>query len=115
MCNLGLSGNASQGVTSIRNNNGGGSGGPWYPYKYTSVRRPASKILYAEEQTVLHGPECSDPAGVIINDGRWVATAGSDRLTSRHNKRANVGFGDGHVETVKWQFGLDIANTDPAL
>ena len=111
MCNLGLNGNLSRGVTSIREQ----MAGAWHPYKYTSVRRPAVKILFAEEQSVLSGPDCSDPAGVVINDGRWVATEGSDRLTSRHNKRADVGFGDGHVETVKWQFGLDIQYTDPAL
>jgi prepilin-type N-terminal cleavage/methylation domain-containing protein/prepilin-type processing-associated H-X9-DG protein len=111
MTSLGTGGSTSLGVTSIRD-----TSGVWYPFKFSSIKNPAIKIVFAEEQSVLSGPECSDPAGDIINDGRWVASAGTlDRLTSRHNKRADVGFGDGHVESVPWQFGLVPANSDPAL
>ncbi len=68
--------------------------------------------MLAEEQTVLRGPECSDPSRGVVVDGRYVP-GGSDTLTSRHNKRADVGFADGHVENVKWQFGDNLNNTDP--
>ena len=97
-----------RGLTSVNN-------GTFHPYKATRVKDPAKKIAFAEEQTVTSGPECSDPNGDIINDGRWVAAGGSDRLTSRHNKRAVVGFCDGHVQVVKWQFGLDAINSTPDL
>jgi prepilin-type processing-associated H-X9-DG protein len=36
-----------------------------------------------------------------------------DILTSRHNKRADIGFADGHVQAVKWQFYQDPANFRP--
>ena len=111
MTSLGISGGQSRGMTSIRDNLG-----PWYPARLTSVKNPAKKIMLAEEQSVTAGLEASDPNRNIINDGRWVPSTGSggDVLTSRHNKRANVGFADGHVQVVKWQFGDDPNNTDPA-
>ena len=86
--------------------------GSWHPFKASSIRNPALKIMIAEEQTVVKGPDCSDPAGEIINDGRWVAT-GSDRLTSRHSKKANVGWADGHVSGVNWKFAQDPVNSRP--
>ena len=97
------------------------SSGAWYPHKQSDIKHPANKIIIAEEQSVLLGPECSVPKSVnpnadILNDGRWVPAVdltGGDYLTSRHNKRADVGFVDGHVQPVKWQFGLDRNNTDP--
>ena len=112
LTSLGLINNNSQsgGITSIR------SGG-WYGFKQFAVRNPAKKMMIAEEQTVIRGPEASDPNRNILNDGRFVpgSSPGSgDLLTSRHNKRANVGFADGHAKTEKWQFGDDINNSDPA-
>lgn len=98
----------SKGITSIR------SGG-WYGFKQSSIRNPAKKMMIAEEQTVIRGPECSDPARNILNDGRFVPGGGSDVLTSRHNKRANVGFADGHSTSEKWQFGDNLNNADPTL
>jgi prepilin-type N-terminal cleavage/methylation domain-containing protein/prepilin-type processing-associated H-X9-DG protein len=103
---LGLVNNQSGGMTSVR------SGG-WYPFKQSAVRNPAKKMMIAEEQTVIRGPECSDPNRNILNDGRFVP-GGSDVLTSRHNKRANIGFADGHATSAKWQFGDDINNCDPS-
>jgi len=102
---LGLVNNQSGGMTSVRS-------GSWYPYKQSAIRNPAKKMMIAEEQTVIRGPECSDPNRNILNDGRYVP-GGSDVLTSRHNKRANVGFADGHATSAKWQFGDDINNCDP--
>lgn len=110
MVSLGLINNNTQsgGITSVRNN-----GGRWYPFKQSAIRNPAKKLMLAEEQTVIRGPECSDPNRNILNDGRYVP-GGSDVLTSRHNKRANVGFADGHAQVVRWQYGDDINNSDPA-
>jgi len=99
----------SRGAASIRDQSN-----IWYPFNVTQMVNPAKKIVLAEEQSVRSGPECSDPNGEVINDGRFVA-GGQDRLTSRHNKRADIGFGDGHVQPVRWQFGLDTNNSDPAV
>ena len=90
-----------RGFSSIRD-----TSGIWHPFKSTQVVNPAKKYVLIEEQTVLSGPECADPTGGPINDGRWTGYSGSDRITARHNKRGDIGFGDGHVETVRWQLGL---------
>jgi prepilin-type N-terminal cleavage/methylation domain-containing protein/prepilin-type processing-associated H-X9-DG protein len=98
------------GTTSIMDASGG-----WHPFKQTSVKNPSLKILLAEEQaSTSRANETSDPAGDIVNDGRFVAN-GSDRLTSRHSKKANVGWGDGHVSSVTWQFAMDPQNSRPDL
>lgn len=65
--------------------------------------------MLAEEQSSYMGGEVSDPTGGIINDGRWVG--GSDVLTGRHGKKANVTFADGHAQSVSWRFGDDIVNS----
>lgn len=110
MTSYDIQNNANLGAASIRD-----KGGRWWPFKMTSMRNPAKKYVLIEEQTVLQGPEASDPTGDIINDGRYVGGNSSDRLTSRHNKRADIGFADGHVEAVRWQLGLDPANSRPDL
>jgi prepilin-type N-terminal cleavage/methylation domain-containing protein/prepilin-type processing-associated H-X9-DG protein len=111
MTSYSLSGGQSPGVTSIKN------GGNWHPFRQSMIRNPARKIAIAEEQTSTRPGEVSDPARNIVNDGRWVPTTGSggDVLTSRHNKKANVGFADGHAQSVPWKFGDDPANSQPAL
>jgi len=101
--------NVSRGITSIVDGNG------LHPFKSTQIKNPAKKIMFAEEQSSLSlKGEVSDPNGDIINDGRWVPTGG-DRLTSRHGKKANVGFADGHVTLVTWGFGRDATNSQPDL
>ena len=107
MTSVGLVNNQSGGITSIRD-----TSRRWYPFKQSAIRNPAKKFMLAEEQTVIRGPECSDPNRNILNDGRFVP-GGSDVLTSRHNKRANSGFADGHAQTVKWKLGDDLNNLDP--
>jgi prepilin-type N-terminal cleavage/methylation domain-containing protein/prepilin-type processing-associated H-X9-DG protein len=103
-------GDPGQGLTSVREMPQGT--GVWHPYKYTQIKNPARKYMICEEQTVLHGPECSDPNINILNDGRMTF---GDVLTSRHNKRADIGFADGHVAPVKWQTAQDVSNFDPSL
>ncbi len=95
------------GMTSIRD-----TGGIWHPFKYTSIKNPSQKIMLVEEQSSLKTGEVSDPAGEIINDGRWVAT-GNDRLTSRHGKKADVCWADFHVSPVTWKFAQDPNNSRP--
>ena len=83
-----------------------------YVFKQASVRNPSLKIMLAEEPGSKSSSD--DPSGGgVINDGRWMP--GQDALTCRHNGRADVGFADGHVEAVPWQFGNDITNSLPSL
>ncbi len=91
------------GMSSVNDN------GAWYGFKASSIKNPAKKIMLAEEQTSYQPGEVSDYNSGIINDGRWVG--GSDVLTSRHSKKANVAFADGHVQPVRWQFGDDEQNS----
>ena len=102
-----LVGAVNRGMASINN------GGAFYAFKSTAIINPAKKIMLAEEQSTLRGPEASDPNGGVINDGRWVGT--SDVLTSRHGKKASIAFADSHVAPVPWKFGLDVANSRPDL
>jgi prepilin-type N-terminal cleavage/methylation domain-containing protein/prepilin-type processing-associated H-X9-DG protein len=69
-------------------------------FKQTSIRNPSQKIMLAEEQTTHKAGESSDIGGSspIINDGRWLGPG--DKITARHNKRGDINFGDGHVETI---------------
>ena len=100
----------NSGITSVREKPF--KTGRWHPYKQLAIKNGARKLMIAEEQTVIRGRECSDPNRNILNDGRFVPGS-SDVLTSRHNKRANAGFADGHAQNVKWQFADDLNNTDP--
>lgn len=107
-----INGNQSLGLTSIK------SGSAWYPFKQEAIRNPATKIMLAEEQSSYLANEVSNPNLNVINDGRWVPSAnpnGGDTLTSRHGKKANVGFADGHASPVKYTFGQNLENSRPDL
>ena len=83
-----------------------------YLFKQNAVRNPTLKIMLAEEPGST--AKNDDPTGAgVINDGRW--QPGQDPLTCRHGGRADVGFADGHVEAVPWQFGNDLTNSMPGL
>jgi len=109
-------------------------------FKYSRIRNPVSKIMLAEEPSIpnpappgvigktdapvggptgisatVNGVTYTLPATVAAaDDGRWEvfksATAANNSLTIRHSKKANVTFGDGHVETVLPTFALDPAH-----
>mgnify|MGYP000053031914 CR=1 FL=1 len=114
MTSFGLDGGRSPGMASIR------QGSAWYPFRQTSIKSPARKIMLAEEQSSYLAEEVSRPNLNVINDGRWVPQStynpnptGGDVLTSRHSKRANVGFADGHAAPVHHTFGFDPLNSHP--
>jgi prepilin-type N-terminal cleavage/methylation domain-containing protein/prepilin-type processing-associated H-X9-DG protein len=107
MTSYGLEGNYNPGMTSIK------TGSTWYPFRASTIKNPSRKFMLIEEQTVRDGPECSDPNGDIINDGRWAGPTGTDSLTARHNKRADIGFADFHVAAVKPSQGKDRQYTRP--
>jgi len=78
-----------------------------YPFKENSVRNPSQKITLAEEPGSLASDDSPDGSS-IINDGRWVPN--QDALTIRHGGKADVAFGDGHVQAVTPDFGADTNN-----
>jgi prepilin-type N-terminal cleavage/methylation domain-containing protein/prepilin-type processing-associated H-X9-DG protein len=83
------------------------------PFKMSSVRNPAGKIMLAEE--VASDNSRDNPTGAsVINDGRWMP-ADPDPLTARHGGRGDVTFADGHVEPETSDFGEDITNSRPDL
>jgi len=89
-----------------------------YRFKEGAVRNPAKKIMLAEEPGSLYSQD--SPGGQeIINDGRWVpgriTGLEGDVLTIRHGGKADVTFGDGHVEAVTPAFGADTNNTVSSL
>ena len=80
--------------------------------------------MLAEEQTSHKRDESIDVGGSssIINDGRWVppdtltpGTGGGDLITLRHNKRGDVNYADGHVETIRPQLARDPQYSLPSL
>ncbi len=109
MTSYDLEGSRNPGMTSIF------TGGQDYYFKMADVRRPADKIMLAEEQTSHDRGESYRPGDVglsIINDGRWLATG--DSITVRHEGKGDVAFADGHVEPVLPRFWLDESNSRPS-
>src|SRR3989441_1530757 len=111
-----LDGNRNPGIASIADNSG-----RFFPFKLSSVQRPANKIMLPEEQTTHKAIESIDAGGSssIINDGRWVPPApgsnGGDLITQRHNKKGDSTFADGHAEPVRPRVVRDDLNyTDAA-
>ena len=86
-------------------------------FKLAGVRKPVLKVMLAEEQATLKKGEASDPAGDVMNDGRYCAGAGAggDAFTIRHNGKGNAGFADGHVSPVLPAFGNNITNCQANL
>jgi len=119
MTSYGLTGNnINQGLTGVMDDNGL----DWYPFKNNAVRNPSSKISFAEEPTDPPRdtpPPDRPPAAttdLTIDDGRWVPVpSGGNYLTTRHDGHADVGFVDGHVESVTWQFATNEAHTLPGM
>ncbi len=100
-----------------------------YNYRATQIRNPAGKILVAEPPaTLLPGDAPNGETSFFCVTGSWEPFSGGggngyesyptttpdNYLTVRHDNRANVGFADGHVELVPWQFGADERNSFPS-
>jgi prepilin-type N-terminal cleavage/methylation domain-containing protein/prepilin-type processing-associated H-X9-DG protein len=73
-----------------------------YPFKATSISRPAQKIMLVEEERST------------IDDPRWVPVGPKTNLVAtRHDGKGYVTFGDGHNELVTPLFGMNPANNNP--
>jgi prepilin-type N-terminal cleavage/methylation domain-containing protein/prepilin-type processing-associated H-X9-DG protein len=86
------------------------------PKKLTSIRRAAEKIMLAEEPVSTQ--DLPTGYSTTADDGRWVSapgagsglpgpTWGGNTITTRHNKRGNANFVDGHAQIVDSIYASD--------
>ncbi|HEY4983617.1 MAG TPA: prepilin-type N-terminal cleavage/methylation domain-containing protein [Verrucomicrobiae bacterium] len=109
-----LNGSQNYGHTTIN------TGSAVYPFKYSSVRNPAGKIMIAEGVAVVKPNDSPPPNAKIVETGRWQPFGGDQTtlnnfLTLRHSGKAVVTLADGHAQSVPWQFGTNAANSRPDL
>jgi prepilin-type processing-associated H-X9-DG protein len=100
------------GMAAIRWDQYGGTLAGQSQFKLTSVNNPAGKIMFVDERMVyeMKNAEINNFDGARTSGWEWPY----DKLTQRHSGRGNVTFADGHVETVKPEFGQMKEHYDPA-
>ena len=84
--------------------------GSFMPKKSTNIRRPSDKIMLAEEPVSTTDIPAGFPSTAYADDGRWLP--GPNTVTTRHNKRGNANFADGHAQPVDAKFANDPNNYD---
>jgi prepilin-type N-terminal cleavage/methylation domain-containing protein/prepilin-type processing-associated H-X9-DG protein len=81
--------------------------------KMTSIRRPTDKIMLAEEPVSTRDIPAGYPSTAFADDGRWVpGLTGPNTITTRHSKRGNANFADGHAQPVDAKFASDPNHFD---
>jgi len=84
--------------------------GAYAARKLTSIRRPTDKILLAEEPVSTQDIPTGYPSTAYADDGRWLP--GPNTITTRHSKRGNANFADGHAQSVDAKFASDPNHFD---
>ena len=81
-------------------------------FKVKMIRNPSDKIMLAEDvsRSDLSAGEQGGLSRFLTSGFLWNH---GDRLSRRHNGRANVIFLDGRAETVRQSFGDQREHTDP--
>ena len=79
--------------------------------KLGSIHNPATKLMLVEEVAAASD---SPPLPATFNliDGRWTPP---DSITTRHSKKGNANFADGHAETIDYKFAADTNHIDVSL
>jgi prepilin-type N-terminal cleavage/methylation domain-containing protein/prepilin-type processing-associated H-X9-DG protein len=81
--------------------------------KLTGIIRPTNKIMLAEEPVSTRDIPAGYPSTAYADDGRWLpGVNGPNTVTTRHNKRGNANFADGHAEPVTAKFASDPLHFD---
>jgi len=78
--------------------------------KLTSIRRPTDKIMLAEEPVSTQDIPAGFPSTAYADDGRWLP--GPNTVTTRHSKRGNANFADGHAQPVDAKFASNPDHFD---
>jgi prepilin-type N-terminal cleavage/methylation domain-containing protein/prepilin-type processing-associated H-X9-DG protein len=87
--------------------------GAFMAKKLTSIRRPSDKILLAEEPVSTQEIPAGYPSTAFADDGRWVpGPTGPNTVTTRHNRRGNANFADGHAKPVDAKFASNTNHFD---
>jgi len=87
-------------------------------FKANLINNPSDKVMFADDLMAYEKVQWEIATGetIPIYSGKgwssgWLWPL--DKITSRHRGKGNVTFGDGHVETVRPQFGELIEHCDP--
>jgi len=113
--------NENRGITSLYTGDDGWNERSVLHFRSTQIRSPATKLMLVEEH--------ANPSAALPDDGRWTPTGKDPKsiglahpppypsadsfISNRHNKRGTVALADGHVETVKPDFGSMPEHYDP--
>jgi prepilin-type N-terminal cleavage/methylation domain-containing protein/prepilin-type processing-associated H-X9-DG protein len=112
--------NQNRGVASLYSGDSGWGELSVLHFKSSAITSPSKKLMMVEEHPI--------PTRFLPDDARWTPTGADPRgiglahpppypssdsyISNRHNKRGNVAFNDGHVESVKPEFGRHRENYD---
>ena len=94
-------------------------------FRRAKIINPSSKFMTLEERGEKADGQKYYNTGApapddCITDARWVCAvnptgdfSGTDSFTTRHNDRAVIGFGDGHVESMMYFTCTNLNYADP--
>ena len=102
--NNALAGGLGSGITSA---------GATNKFRMTNVTKPSNKYMCIEErQDKADGGTVYTSGDDYVSDGRFITT---DWFTLRHNKRANIGWVDGHAEPLYYTNNANTNFSEPLL
>ena len=79
--------------------------------KLGNIHNPATKLMLVEEVAAASDSP-PPPATYNLLDGRWTPP---DSITTRHSKKGNANFADGHAEPIDYKFAADTNHIDVSL
>lgn len=87
--------------------------GKFMAKKLAGIHNPSDKIMLAEEPVSTLDIPPGYPSTAYADDGRWVpGLTGPNTITTRHSKRGNANFADGHSQPVDAKYASDPQHFD---